>query len=224
MLLPHSYKKDTDNEHWMKKPWIDYTAAAFEVGDVVRYTFPANHSSKINVSSKRSSTKSSMKYEMGNNNNNEYQEGLVVEHINDFKIRVDFGNCIRECLIDHCTLITKAMEFEEGDKVEIKPVGLHLYFVGKIIKIHEDKSMNIKMETDDDVEDIEYHVLPENTRKIMSRRALVVNRWKKAFMLVLAANFFRRIEFDYSDTHSTLAASDNGHENITTTTTTTTDK
>jgi hypothetical protein len=54
--------------------------------------------------------------------------------------------------------------------------------------------MDILMDGEDE-EDIEYEVSVENVRKLMSRRSVVVNRWRKAFMLIVASNFFRRIEF-----------------------------
>lgn len=122
------------------------------------------------------------------------QEGIMVEKISHLKIRVDFGDCVRECLLESCALIIHAEDFEEGDKVEAKPIGSNLYFVGRVLRIHSDKSMDILMDGDDP-EDIEYRLPFDNARKIMSRRALVVNRWKRAFMMVLAANFFRRISF-----------------------------
>lgn len=121
-------------------------------------------------------------------------DGLVIEIINDSKILVDCGEFNKEVNPDDCELVTKVMDFEEGDKVEVKPAESQLYFVGKIIKIHPDKTMDVLMEGDDP-DDIEYRISPENARKLMSRRALVVNRWKRAFMMVLAANFFRRIHF-----------------------------
>lgn len=126
------------------------------------------------------------------------QEGIMVEKISHIKIRVDFGDQVRECLLENCALIIHAEDFEEGDKVEAKPMGSNLFFVGRVLRIHADKSMDILMDGDDP-EDIEYKLPFDNARKIMSRRALVVNRWKRAFMMVLAANFFRRISFSGMD-------------------------
>lgn len=143
-------------------------------------------------------------------------DGLVIETVNETKVLVDFGDYVKEVLLEDCTLIAKAMDFEEGDKVEVKPVGSQLYFVGKVIKIHSNKSMDVLMDGDDP-DDIEYNVQPDNARKLMSRRSMVINRWKKAFMMVLAANFFRRISFHSvppagfkldSQSHLTITASE----------------
>lgn len=123
-----------------------------------------------------------------------FVDGLVIEIIGPTKIIVDCGDFNKEVNPDECELITKVMDFEEGDKVEVKPADSQLYFVGKVIRIHPDKTLDVLMDGDDP-DDIEYNVSPDNARKLMSRRALVVNRWKRAFMLVLAANFFRRIHF-----------------------------
>jgi hypothetical protein len=132
-----------------------------------------------------------------------FVEGLVIEIIGPTKIIVDCGDFNKEVHPDECELLAKVMDFEEGDKVEVKPADSQLYFVGKIIRIHPDKTLDVLMDGDDP-DDIEYNVSPDNARKLMSRRALVVNRWKRAFMLVLAANFFRRIHF-YPRVESKLA-------------------
>ena len=121
-------------------------------------------------------------------------EGIVVEKISNTKLRVDFGERITDCLIDDCVLIFHNYEFEVGDKVEARPPGTALFFVGKVIAIHPDKSMDILMDGDD-LSDIERNITPENCRKLMSRRSVVINRWKRAFMMVVAANFFKRISF-----------------------------
>eukprot|EP01039_Chlorochromonas_danica_P005443 gene5443-5991_t len=123
------------------------------------------------------------------------KEGIVVEKVNKFKLKIDFGDQLRECLIENCAILVRSNEFEVGDKVEARPGNSSLFFVGKVLQIHDDKSMDILMDGDDP-DDIEYSIPPENARKLMSRRSLVVNRWRKAFMLVVAANFFKRIHFE----------------------------
>lgn len=121
-------------------------------------------------------------------------EGIVTEKINRFKLMVDFGDKVKECLIANCVVLIRSDEFEVGDKVEAKPAGSNLYFVGKVIKVHEDKSIDVLMDGDDP-DDIEYQIPEENARKLMSRRSVVVNRWRRAFMLVVTANLFKRIHF-----------------------------
>lgn len=162
--MPHSMKFHDES---FKGGWPDrFANGRAEVGDVVRV--PMANGATV--------------------------DGLILEIISTNKILVDCGDVTREVNLEDCELITKAMDFEEGDKVEVKPADSQLYFVGKVIMIHVDKTMDVLMDGDDP-EDIEYKISPENARKLMSRRALVINRWKRAFMLVLAANFFRRIHF-----------------------------
>lgn len=122
------------------------------------------------------------------------KEGIVIEKVNHSKVKVDFGEYIKECMLDNCVLIVRSDEFEVGDKVEARPKGSSLFFVGKVVKVHADKSIDVLMDGDDP-DDVEYGIPAEEARKLMSRRSVVVNRWKRAFMLVVTANFFKRIAF-----------------------------
>ncbi|RYH18513.1 hypothetical protein EON65_27120 [archaeon] len=122
------------------------------------------------------------------------EEGIVIEKINQYKLKVDFGEHVKECLLEDCALLMRGDEFEVGDKVEARPQGSSLFFVGRVIKVHEDKSIDVLMDGDDP-NDIEYGIAAEDARKLMSRRSVVVNRWKKAFMMVVATNLFKRITF-----------------------------
>lgn len=121
-------------------------------------------------------------------------EGMVIEKVNNMKLRIDFGERIHDCLLDECVVLVRNYEFEVGDKVEARPPGMNLFFVGKVVKMYPDKSMDILMDGDD-LSDIEKGITPDNCRKLMSRRSVVINRWKRAFMMVVAANFFKRISF-----------------------------
>lgn len=121
-------------------------------------------------------------------------EGIVVEKVDNLALRVDFGERVQECLISECIILVRNYEFEVGDKVEARPAGMNLFFVGKVVKIYPDKSMDILMDGED-LSDIERGITPDNCRKLMSRRSVVINRWKRAFMMVVAANFFKRISF-----------------------------
>eukprot|EP01039_Chlorochromonas_danica_P006620 gene6620-7313_t len=122
------------------------------------------------------------------------KEGIVIEKLSQSTLRVDFGEFIKECTVENCQLLVRSVEFEVGDKVEARPHGSTLFFVGKVIKVHEDKSIDVLMDGDDP-DDIETNIPLEEARKLMSRRSVVVSRWKRAFMLVIAANFFKRIAF-----------------------------
>lgn len=122
------------------------------------------------------------------------EEGIVIEKINQYKLKVDFGEHVKECLLEDCALLIRGDEFEVGDKVEARPKGSSLFFVGRVIKVHEDKSIDVLMDGDDP-DDVEYGIAEEDARKLMSRRSVVVNRWKKAFMMVVATNLFKRITF-----------------------------
>lgn len=133
-------------------------------------------------------------------------EGIVIEKISNTKLRVDLGERIADVLIDDCFLLVHNYEFEVGDKVEARPPGIALFFVGKVIKINPDKSMDILMDGDD-LGDIERGITPDNCRKLMSRRSVVINRWKRAFMMVVAANFFKRISFSRNQSHINLESS-----------------
>ncbi len=129
------------------------------------------------------------------------QEGIVVEKVNASVLLVDFGENVREVALSHCTLLMRSDEFEIGDKVEARPAGSNLYFVGKVIKVNsENKTMDVLMEGDDP-DDVEFAVPYENARKLVSRRNMVVNRWKRAFMMVVAANLFKKIHFQHGHGH-----------------------
>lgn len=132
------------------------------------------------------------------------REGIIVDKLSDFKVKVDFGDIVKDVLIENCVLLIGVDEFEVGDKVEARPSGSNMYFVGHVIHLHDGGSMDVRMEGDDP-DDIEYGIEADNCRKLMTRRQLVANRWKRAFMLVLAANFFQRIHFTNSEKYGSGA-------------------
>ncbi len=121
-------------------------------------------------------------------------EGFVVERLNDVNILVDFGENIKEVHVSNCTIVIRSDELEVGDKVEMKPAGMALYFVGKVIAINADCTLDVLMDGDDP-DDIERGVDVDNIRKLMSKRGLVVGRWRRAFMLVVAINRFGKVRF-----------------------------
>jgi len=125
-------------------------------------------------------------------------EGMVLECLENDCLTIDLGETTQTFPISQCHLLLRNDEYEIGDRVEVQPMGSSLYFVGKVISIDSSaKTMAVLMDGDDP-DDIEKNIPFEQARKLMSRRAFVVNRWKKAFMMVVASNFFSRIHFDNS--------------------------
>eukprot|EP01034_Spumella_vulgaris_P023173 gene23173-29367_t len=96
-----------------------------------------------------------------------------------------------ECHVHNCTLVIRSDELEVGDKVEMKPAGSALYFVGIVSAINPDCTCDIQMDGDDP-DDIERNVNVDDIRKLMSKRALVVGRWRRAFMAVRATKKFNK--------------------------------
>lgn len=114
-------------------------------------------------------------------------------------VNVEFGDTIRQVSLHCCELILRIDDFEVGDKVEARPNNSTLFYVGRVVQINPDQTLNVLMDGSDD--DYEYNIPKENCRKLMSRRTIVRNRWRKAFMMVIAANFFRRINFNSNYTY-----------------------
>lgn len=132
-------------------------------------------------------------------------EGIIVECLDHDYVKVDLGDDVRQFPLSLCSILLRNDEYELGDSVEVQPIGSSLFFVGKVIKMDNiAKTLDVLMDGDDP-DDIEYAIPIENARKLMSRRAEVVNRWKKAFVKVVAANFFRRIQFDDTIPHNELS-------------------
>lgn len=127
---------------------------------------------------------------------NSFSEGIIVERLDNEQFIVDFGDRIATVLLSNCHILLRNDEYEMGDKVEVQPPGSALFFVGRVIAMNpHERTLDVLMDGDDP-DDIERNIPIENARKLMSRRAVVVNRWKKAFMMVVASNFFRQVEFD----------------------------
>mmetsp|Transcript_20551 Transcript_20551/g.28318 ORF Transcript_20551/g.28318 Transcript_20551/m.28318 type:complete len:169 (-) Transcript_20551:343-849(-) len=134
----------------------------FDVGDVVRVKNPGPN--------------------VGINN-----EGVIVERLTDGIIRVDFGDYSDFYEISRCELILRSQEYEIGDIVKMIPPGRTIYFAGKIVSVNEDNTLDILMDGDDP-EDIEKSVNKVNVTKVMTRRALVIGRWRSAVAAVIAVN------------------------------------
>jgi hypothetical protein len=125
-----------------------------------------------------------------------FSEGIIVERVDNEHVIIDLGDRTSTLPLSNCHILLRNDEYEMGDKVEVQLPGSVLFFVGKIIALNPtERTLDVLMDGDDP-DDIERNVPFENARKLMSRRAVVVNRWKKAFMMVVASNFFRQVEFD----------------------------
>lgn len=115
-------------------------------------------------------------------------EGLYIERAQYNKVILLVEDETKECLVENCSVVVKADDLEIGDRVQIKLPESYIYYLGRISQIHENngiKTYDIDMEGDDE-DDKEYGVLISNIKKIMSRRALVVSRWKKGKNVVNA--------------------------------------
>jgi len=134
----------------------------FDVGDIVRVKNPGPN--------------------VGSNN-----EGVIVERLTDGILRVDFGDYSDFYEISRCELILRSQEYEIGDIVKMIPPGRTLYFAGKVVSVNADNTLDILMDGDDP-EDIEKSVSKVNVTKVMTRRALVIGRWRSAVAAVIAVN------------------------------------
>lgn len=114
-------------------------------------------------------------------------EGIIVERVTKSTIRVDFGNSTGDFDIYHCDLILRSDEYEVGDVVKMSPSGGGLYFSGRVVNVNEDGTLDIHMDGDDP-DDIEHSVDLKNVIKVMTRRAMVISRWRAAAAAVIAAN------------------------------------
>lgn len=124
-------------------------------------------------------------------------EGLVMEIIDSEKVVVDFcaDGFVKEVYAADCELIVKSDTMEVGDQVQVQPVGQANFFVGRVAQINTDGTYDVVMEGDDP-DDIETSVPTTNIRKLMSRRAIVIARWKRAAMVVSSINNFQSFVVD----------------------------
>ena len=143
-----------------------------------------------------------------NNSDGTISEGLLMEVLDDQTVIVDIGSegIIKQVLAADCELIVKSDELEVGDQVQVQPNGSAMYFVGKISQINIDGTYDIVMEGDDP-DDIESNVKIEHIRKLMSRRAIVVARWKRAALVVSSINNFASFALDSNQFNPSTRAS-----------------
>jgi hypothetical protein len=126
-------------------------------------------------------------------------EGIILEVQDLDTVVVDFGaeGIVKQCLAANCELIVQSDTLEVGDQVQVQPVGSAMYFVGRVSVINLDGTYDVVMEGDDP-DDIERSVPESNIRKLMSRRALVVARWKRAALVVSSMHNFQSLVMDPS--------------------------
>jgi hypothetical protein len=126
-----------------------------------------------------------------------FLEGILTEVVSADIVAVSFGqeDVVKHFLAADCELVVRSDEMEVGDQVQVQPQGSALYFVGRVSQIHKDGTYDVVMEGDDP-DDIETHVPESNIRKLMSRRALAVARWKRAALVVSSINNFQSFSLD----------------------------
>lgn len=124
-------------------------------------------------------------------------EGLVLEIVDSQKVLLDIYSegVTKVALASHCEVVVKSDVMEVGDQVQVQPVGSAMYFVGRLAQINKNGTYDVVMEGDDP-DDIERNVPPSNIRKLMSRRALVVARWKRAALVVSSIHNFQSFVVD----------------------------
>lgn len=136
-------------------------------------------------------------------------EGVVML-IEDGRATVNFGddvtsddpNDIEKVFpVEDCFLVMSGLEMEEFDRVEVNTFG-KLYCQGVITAIHRrfissesivEVTYDVRMDNDDDVEDMEYDVHPGRIRKLMSHRVSAAERWKRGGAKVAAALAFQKM-------------------------------
>lgn len=118
-----------------------------------------------------------------------YREGVIFDMISDKNVMVDFGDNTGSFAVANCKLILKGEDFEIGDKVEMQIPDTALYCLGEILTVNHDGTMDIKMDGDD-AEDIERSVRRNSVRKVMTKRSLARDRWRRASLIVVASNAF----------------------------------
>lgn len=119
----------------------------------------------------------------------EAREGVVIELIGSKNVKVDFGDNVETFAASNCHLVIRGEEFEIGDEVEVQVPNTALYCVGEIIAINPDTTLDIRMHGDDP-DDIERNVRRQCTRKIMTKRKLARERWRRVSWTVIASNKF----------------------------------
>lgn len=121
-------------------------------------------------------------------------EGIIIDKT-ESGYKIDIGNNgIIELTTDKFSLILSGLEYEIGDKVQVKPIGSNNYYIGHIININYINNINNNLISYDiqmlgDINDIEKNVLPNNLRKILSHR-LIKKKLKKLINTVHAAAAF----------------------------------
>ena len=134
----------------------------------------------------------------------DYGEGIIVDQT-DHGYVVDIGRPKTVELPFHkVKLILGGLEYEVGDKVQVRPEGMLTYFYGHVKTIHPPKSSTelptYDVEMMGVLDDIEEDVRPENMRKIMSCR-LIRKRMRKLVNTLHAAVAFGGFSASSNDTH-----------------------
>jgi hypothetical protein len=158
---------------------------------------PAQESKEIAVSSASHGGGGKDPFTVGDfvkirNDDGTESEGLVMEVVDLENIVVDVMSegLVKECHVSKVDLVVHSDTMEVGDQVQVQPNGSAMFFVGRISEINQDGTYDVVMEGDDP-DDIERSVKSIHIRKLMSRRAIVIARWKRAAMVVSSMHNFQ---------------------------------
>jgi len=119
-------------------------------------------------------------------------EGIIMDETSGGFL-VDVGRRqLVELPASQLTLVLSGLEYEVGDKVQVRPVGLFTFFTGWVTAMRGDRDAgelvyDVEMAGDED--DVERNVSAASMRKLLSHR-LVRKRFKKIVNTVIAANKF----------------------------------
>lgn len=124
-------------------------------------------------------------------------EGLILAIIGGTTADIDFGDAIQQYPLESCTLVLSGLDYEVDDHVQVKPLGMALYFTGVVIAVHVNSAsgnvtMDVKM-AGDDPDDIEYGVPPERVMKLNSGRLLARAHWMTLKNVMQVSNVLRQV-------------------------------
>jgi hypothetical protein len=127
--------------------------------------------------------------------------GKVTVNFGDEVVSDDAQDVEKVFPIEDCFLVMSGLEMEEFDRVEVNTFG-NLYCQGVIIAIHRrfissesivEVTYDVRMDNEDEADDIEHDVHPGRIRKLMSHRVSAAERWKRGGSKVVAALAFQKM-------------------------------
>lgn len=120
-------------------------------------------------------------------------EGIILDKT-EIGFKVDIGrNELVELPASKLKLILSGLDYEVGDKVQVRPVGSATFYTGHVVAIHkhlEDGGLTTyDVEMLGEAGDMEKSVLPTNMRKVLSHR-LIKRKLRKLINTVHAVAAF----------------------------------